>query len=410
MCYDARMTLEKLKKLNMPGEPGVYFWKKGKDILYIGKATSLRDRVRSYLTKDVISARGQAIVDMAFKADTVEWQTTETVLEALILEASLIKSHQPYYNVKEKDDKSWNYVLITDDVLPLVIVERGKNINFKTLETKQYSIKYWYGPFTNGMQLREAMKIIRRIFPFFDASSIKKQNKVFYEQVGLAPSATDDYKKNIRNLNLFFQGKKKEVMKNFEKEMKAFAKVQAFEKAEAIKKQLFALTHINDIALLKKELSEETDGKQKFRVEAYDIAHTSGKQMVGVMTVITNGVPDKAEYRKFNIMSVDRSNDPAALGEVLRRRLGHPGWDLPQLIVVDGNDVQKNVAEKVLLKYGYNIPVVAVIKNDAHKARAFLGEQGIIMAHSNAILLANAEAHRFAIGFHRKKRGKQFLK
>ena len=122
------MKSQELAKAKLPDVPGVYFFRKGKDILYIGKATSLRDRTKSYFAKDLIATRGPLIVDMVFKADTVKWQETDSVLEALILEANLIKQHQPYYNTKEKDDKSWNYVVITKDDLPKVLVIRGKDL------------------------------------------------------------------------------------------------------------------------------------------------------------------------------------------------------------------------------------------------------------------------------------------
>src|SRR5947207_1786208 len=114
------MKNESFKKLKLPDKSGVYFFKSGKDILYIGKATSLQDRVKSYFSKDLIQTRGPLLVDMVFKAGTVDWQITDSVLEALILEASLIKKHQPYFNTKEKDDKSFNYVCITKELFPKV--------------------------------------------------------------------------------------------------------------------------------------------------------------------------------------------------------------------------------------------------------------------------------------------------
>ena len=161
------------KKLKLPDKSGVYFFLKNREIIYIGKATSLRDRVKSYLGKDLIETRGPILVDMISRADKIKWQTTDSVLEALILEAELIKKHQPKYNTKEKSDKSFNYVCITKphlrhgvngDGLPKVILVRGKN-----LEPKLY--KKVFGPYPNGMQLREALKIVRKIFPFLDDKS-----------------------------------------------------------------------------------------------------------------------------------------------------------------------------------------------------------------------------------------------
>ena len=122
------MTNENLKKLKLPDKPGVYFFLKGRNILYIGKATSLRDRTKSYFSKDLINTRGPLVADMVFKANKLDWQETDSVLEALILEAELIKKHQPYYNTREKDDKSFLSVIITSEKLPRVFTIRTRNI------------------------------------------------------------------------------------------------------------------------------------------------------------------------------------------------------------------------------------------------------------------------------------------
>jgi len=394
------MQKQYLKKIKMPNKPGVYFFYKGKDLLYIGKATSLQDRVKSYFSNDLIATRGPLILDMATIATSIKWQETDSVLEALILEANLIKKHQPKYNTKEKDNKSFNYVCITKEELPKVLVVRGRSLN----KDKYQSI---FGPFPNGIQLRDAMKIIRRIFPFIDDQSSKKNNRVFYEQLKLTPENFLQYKNNIKNLKLFFQGKKKSVVINFKKEMLSFAKKKEFEKAGEIKKRIFALEHINDVALIKGEIFESLTSK--FRIEAYDIAHLSGKDMVGVMTVIENGELAKNEYRKFIIQTQTKSNDTGALLEVLSRRLRHTEWGLPSLIVMDGSTAQINVAKSVLDRYQFKIPVVSVIKDDKHKAKAIAGDESIIKKYKKEILLINSESHRFAITFHKKRRNKNFL-
>ena len=164
-------------------------------------------------------------------------------------------------------------------------------------QNKDKKYKAIFGPFTNGLQLREAMKIIRRIFPYVDMQSAKKDNSVFYKQLGLTPESVEEYKENIKNLKLFFQGKKKKVIQDLKKEMVQFAKKKEFEKASETKKKIFAIEHINDVALIKNDLSENENIKSETkRIEAYDIAHLSGKNMVGVMTVIENGKIYKSEY------------------------------------------------------------------------------------------------------------------
>jgi excinuclease UvrABC nuclease subunit len=405
------MKSQFLKKLKIPEKPGVYFFYKGKNLLYIGKATSLQSRVRSYFTKDLIATRGPLILDMIVQADKLKWQETDSVLEALILEASLIKKHQPKYNTKEKDNKSFNYVCITREDLPKVLIMRGRNIK-KEIESKKYQATY--GPFPNGLQLRDAMKIVRRIFPYIDAQSAKRDNFEFYRQLGLTPDVgskevKNTYKKNIANLKLFFQGKKKKIILNFKKEMMALANKKEFEKAGEIKKKIFALEHINDVALIKEDTSQNITSAL-FRIEAYDIAHMSGKNMVGVMTVIENGEVAKIEYKKFIIRTQTGSNDTGALEEVLSRRFRHIEWGIPSLVVVDGSTAQMNVAKRVLDRYQFSIPIVAVVKDDRHKAKALVGDESIIKIHKKSILLSNSEAHRFGIAFHKNKRGKNFLK
>ena len=139
------MNSQTLGKLNLPDAPGVYFWKKGNETLYIGRATSLRDRVKSYFSNDLLATRGPLVADMVFKADTVDFTVTDSVLEAIILEANLIKRHQPYFNTKEKSNKSFNYVVITDEDFPCVLLERGRNLKTESL-TEKYKIKEVFGP------------------------------------------------------------------------------------------------------------------------------------------------------------------------------------------------------------------------------------------------------------------------
>ena len=479
------MNNKEFKKIHVPSKPGVYFFLKGKKIIYIGKATSLKDRVKSYFSKDLIVTRGPIVLDMVTQSNNIKWQETDSVLEALILEANLIKKHQPKYNTKEKDNKSFNYVCITKPVqqkareeLPKVLIIRGRNLE----KEKYQSI---FGPFPSGSQLKVAMKLIRRIFPFLDNDSIKKNNREFYKQLGLVPFinftsprnsfqkvlgsprqillearpdhfeknflvSLQEYKNNIKNIKLFFQGKKKNIILNLKKQMAAFSKLNDFENAGRIRDQIFALNHINDVSLIKEdnvfELSTLGVDKDSFRIEAYDIAHMLGKNMVGVMVVIEDGEIKKEEYKKFIIKTQSGANDTGALEEVLSRRLRHIEWGLPNLIVVDGSIAQKNTAKKVLKNFEKNfasqenpfqkvlgsprriplearpdhfekhflvalthIPIVGVVKDDKHKPKAIIGDENIIKKYKKEILLANSESHRFAIAFHKNRRNKSFL-
>ncbi len=388
----------------LPNSPGVYFFKKGKEILYIGKATSLKDRVKSYFGKDLIGTRGPILVDMVFQADKIDWEETDSVLEALILEAFLIKKYQPKYNTKEKSDKSFNYVCITKD--KKIAIVRGRLLN-----EKKYNAVF--GPFPSGSQLREALRIIRKIFPYIEDRKGTKGRDEFYKQIRLVPADSLENKNNIKNIKLFFEGKKKKVLKNLEKEMKLLAKNKEFERAGEVKRQIFALKHINDIALIKNETSSSftLEAKSKeYRIEAYDIAHMSGKNMVGVMTIVEDGEVNKSEYKKFKIRTQTGANDVGALTEVLERRLAHKEWQYPDIIVVDGSVAQINAAKKVLSSLNLKIDIVSVVKDERHKPKAFQGKEEIIKKYKREILLANSEAHRFAIAYHKNMRGKNFLK
>lgn len=364
------------------------------------------------------------MVTLATKIDVV---TTDSVLEALLLEANLIKYHQPKYNTDEKDNKSHNYVVFTKEDFPKIMLRRGRTI-MADGDTKKY--KYVFGPFPHGNQLNVALKIIRKIFPFSDEKCTpasealaagKKPRACFNRQIGLCPGvctgeiSKETYAEHMYNLKLFFEGKKKALLRNLNSQMEQCAAEQKFEQAGSIKRQIFALNHIQDIALLKTEerIGTSTGGdfsknaqNTAYRIEAYDVAHSSGKNVVGVMVVIEDGEPKKSDYRKFIIKLNPGINDTAALKEIVRRRLGHLEWPLPNLIVVDGAEAQLNAARLILNERGFNIDLVAVVKDAHHKPREILGEKSHVVQRGAAILLANSEAHRYAVAFHRSKRDK----
>jgi excinuclease ABC subunit C len=411
------MKLSEFKKLDIPKNPGVYYFMGGSDILYIGKATDLRSRVRSYFGADLIETRGSHIVDMVIRADTVKWQETDSVLEALILEANEIKKNHPYYNTKEKDNKSYNYVVITKEDFPKVLLVRGRELEKHRVGARGtvldgVKVDSMFGPFPSGESLKVALQIIRKIFPFRDKRSVQKDKAEFYKQIGLTPDMSDSavkkgYKENIDHIKKFFKGNKKTLVKDLEKKMMDHAKKEEFERAQDIKKKIFALTHINDVALIKEDFLPIKKKVSKIhRIESYDIAHMSGKNMVGVMTVVEGNSPNKDEYRKFNIRGFEKANDTGALREVLERRFAHPEWPYPDLLVVDGGRAQKNVVHKFFKQYGLSIPIVSVVKDERHKPKALMGPKGIIKDFEKEILLANHEAHRFAITFFRKKQRK----
>ncbi len=244
-------------------------------------------------------------------------------------------------------------------------------------------------------------------------ASSKSDNSVFYRQIGLSPDTSNKeaqikYKKTISRLKMIFNGKFQTLLKDLKKEMMTAANQQKFELAGELKQKVFALEHIQDISLIKRDLIKSIDGEE-FRIEAYDVAHISGKQMVGVMTVVTNANSQKNDYRKFIIKGFEKANDAGALEEILTRRFNHLEWSFPQAIVVDGNIIQENVAKKVLNSLSLKIPIISVTKDERHRPKAINGPKGIVETHKYAILLANSEAHRYAITFHKARRKKAFV-
>ena len=403
-----------LANCGLPDTPGVYYFRdEDGAILYIGKATSLADRVKSYFNPDLVETRGLKLVNMVLAATTVTYEETGSVLEALLRESVLIKKHQPVFNSKEKDDKSFYSVVITKEDFPRVLMVRSRDLEKKFTKSGVRSV---YGPFTSAVQLKDALKIVRKIFPFRDTCEVGgvEQKPCFNAQIGLCPGScygqisSTDYKKTIKNIESFFAGEKETIKKALIKDMESCAKKHEFEKAALLRNRLFSLDHIKDTSLIKDDLVSEYKNK-RFRIEAFDIAHMSGSSRVGVMTVIEGGEKDRSSYRKF-LLEEGVNDDYGGLTTLLKRRYAHTEWRMPDLIVVDGGEVHRVLAEKVVASLSLLIPVVSVVKDKAHKPKDILGNKVHVNNHKKDILLGNAEAHRFAVTFHKEKRGKAFLK
>ena len=402
-CIVLFMQGKDLKALKIPDTPGVYLFRDSKrGVLYIGKATSLRDRVRSYFSSDLFESRGGRIQKMVEDAKMVTWEETDSVLEALILEANLIKKYEPPANVRDKDNKSFNYLVVTNEDLPRVLAVRGREL-FQDWNEKD--IRHLFGPYPKGLNI--ALKIVRKIFPYRDKCEPCQQvqgeslyqtsstrtplvlgksecKPCFNRQIGLCPGVCSgeiskkEYARVIRNIVLLFSGKKKSLIKTLEKEMAVHAKKEKFEKAAYVRQQVHALTHIHDVALIG-DSYKATSGEvgQTFRIEGYDVAHTGGSSVTGVMTVIVDGEADKKEYRTFNIRDI-ANNDIASLKQLLERRLTHHEWGMPRIIVVDGGKAQIHAARSVLKQGGIEIPVVGVVKDERHKPKQILGDKILV--------------------------------
>lgn len=433
---------ERLKEI--PPQPGVYLFKAeglpaslagkrgglGGEILYVGKARNLRHRVPSYFLR-AQPDRGPRIAHLVDRIQAIDWFVTESEIEALILEANLIGRLKPRYNVEWKDDKSYLHVAIK-----IAGVEWPQIRFVRAAEVGKDKKTHYFGPYTSPGSLRRAIRFVRKIFPFceysFKESSRKKgfrpDRPCLYYHLGLCPGpcavAIDlpEYKKRVRHLVFFLQGKKRKVMSEISREMKRASREKRYEEAAKLRDQLADLEHLRDISLLRafEERVMPQVGGVPHRIEAYDVSNISGEYAVGVMVTFKDGEPDKGEYRKFKIKTVRGISDVGALLEILRRRLSHSRpefapqhkkgsestdlelWSLPNLILIDGGKAQLNVAVKALTEYGLQTPVLAVAKGPARKGAFEYWYGPRVLRDQNLIRKVRDEAHRFAIQYYRQ--------
>ncbi|RME55796.1 excinuclease ABC subunit UvrC [Candidatus Parcubacteria bacterium] len=387
----------------LPQCPGVYLMRDARRrVLYVGKAVNLRRRVASYFQR----THDPRLTAMVEKVRKVAFVATDSAVEALLLEAALIKKYQPPYNIKEKDDKSFLYIEITDEPFPRVLLVRG------TAPPRGER----FGPFTSAHTVRNALRLLRKIFPFHThpPRRVGKGGRPCLEyELGLCPGtcagavSACEYRTTIRNLKLFLLGKKDKVLRLLAREMERASKELRFEDAARIRKQIFALRHIQDAALIDRSFLGEEESAPPVRVEGYDISNISGRSAVGSMVVFRNGEPAKSEYRKFRIRTVAGANDTAMLAEVLRRRLAHH-WPLPMLILVDGGIAQVNAARRALEEAGVRVPVVGMAKGRDRKGTTIVGKVPAGISHALLVRVRD-EAHRFAVSYHRRLRSRTML-
>lgn len=388
----------------LPETPGVYFMKDAaRRILYVGKAANLKRRVASYFAR----SHDARIERLVRETRQIDYRKTDTALEALILESALIKKHHPPYNIRETDDKSFLYVEITREPLPRVFLVRGKS---EAQGTR-------FGPFISGAHIREALRIIRRIFPYSthaeagrEKGRARDKRPCFDYQIGLCPGtcigavSRAEYRKTIRHIRFLLQGRGAALRYSIQREMCEASRRLEFERAAALKRQLFTLRHIQDVALIgDADIGHQISEIRNQRIEGYDISNISGTSAVGSMVVFAGGKPDRNEYRKFRIRAITQSDDVGMLREVLRRRFRHAEWPLPSLMLIDGGKPQVNAARAVLEEAGLRIPVVGIAKGPTRKKNEFIGDipKG---GDPKLFIRVRDEAHRFAIAYHRRVR------
>lgn len=363
---------QKLKDL--PKTPGVYFHKnRAGEIIYIGKAAVLRNRVRQYFQ----ASRNRDPKTEALVADIfdTEWIEVDSEIEALFLEAEMIRRYMPKYNILLRDDKSMTYIRIDyDSSYPTVATTR------RPLDD---GARY-FGPYLSALSVRKALKLLRRAFPFATSRVSGQKRANLHYHLGLDPGLEEgktdlkQYRENLRKLISVIEGKRVQVISELEKDMRNAAKQQNFELATNLRNQLMTLKDLHKQILFsdKENLDLSKDhalndlaevlGLDKLprRIEGYDISHMSGTDTVASMVVFTNGVSDKAAYRKFK-MRIPGNDDFAHMGEVVGRRISpknQKSWGLPDLFLIDGGKGQLGSAINVLDESNIKKPAIGLAK------------------------------------------------
>lgn len=408
----------KVKNGKLPDVPGVYLMKNANgDVIYVGKATSLLRRVSSYFQK----AHDARIEEMVRNIRSIDFIEKSTVIEALILEANLIKYHWPPFNIREKDNKSFLYLVFTKEEFPRPLLIRGHEIDERS--SKQY--KAVFGPYTSPRSLRAALDLLRKVFAWSSCTPGMKRPCFYYhlkQCPGVCIGVADHkaYQKTIRDLIRFFEGKKEGILKDYKKQMKAASKARRYEEAAAYRNKIYFLEHIQDVAILKKEddqIDRLREGEAVVnlfgRIEGYDISTIQGTSTVASMVVFENGAPAKAEYRKFRIRT-PRADDLASMRETLMRRFRN-SWRKPDLILIDGGQNQVNIATMTVREAGFGIPVVGIAKGPERKRNDLICDPKHLdlckacEQYKDLLIQVRDEAHRFAITYHRKVRSRKMF-
>ncbi|MBQ3294774.1 UvrB/UvrC motif-containing protein [Candidatus Saccharibacteria bacterium] len=405
---------QKLKTL--PSSPGVYFHKnQAGEIIYVGKAAVLKNRVRQYFQNTEKDPKTEALVAEIAMTD---WIVVDTEMDALFLESEMIKRYMPKWNILLRDDKNVTYVRIDlKSEVPTVTMTRNP-----LGDDARY-----IGPFYAKNTIASALRILRKIFPYYDRPYTGK--KTLDTDLGLTPGieigkmTAKDYHKILNNLIRYLEGDRQKLLRDLEKEMKEAAKQGQFERAAELRNELFGLKGLKKkIVFSDKEFLDISSDQALFqlqkllhlpepprRIEGYDISHQSGEDVVASMVVFTNGVSDRAEYRKFKLKK-QQNNDTASLQEVITRRLKHKNWPYPDLIILDGGKTQ--VASILPLVQDLHIPVIGRDKSGDHSKSAPVkiivptaqGFQTVELSRdshiSRLIARIDEEAHRFAITYH----------
>lgn len=413
------INADKLKNkiASLPDAPGVYIFKDAdSEIIYIGKAKSLKKRLQYYFNRP-LDAKTQAMVS---KIADIEYTLAPSESQAQLLEASLIKDKQPPYNISLRDDKSFPLIRITNEEFPVISICRRKR-------TQREDTSLYFGPYTTAKLLHQALKMIRRIFGFRSCKRMPKTACLYY-RLKLCPApcigkiSSDKYKEVVKEIQMFLESRYEELLLKLSYKMQEAAGERKFEDAAKIRDQINALSTVGQGTTSFSALDELEDFKNILRlaklperIEAFDISNISGKEATGSMVSFYRGMPDKNNYRRFRIKTVKSIDDYKMLSEVIQRRYSRllkENLPLPDLILIDGGRPHLLVANRELEKLGLKIPLLSIAKDKENiytKDRKNAIKLNSDTPALNLIRRIRDEAHRFALKYHRILRRKRVI-
>lgn len=371
----------KLKEL--PRSSGVYFHKsKTGEIIYVGKAAVLKNRVRQYFQ----SKRDMDVKTLALVAEIedTDWIETESEIDALFLESEMVKRYMPRFNILLRDDKSQMFIRIDmKSEWPYVCFTRNPADDGAD----------YFGPYYNGYAVKKALRYLRKTFPYFVSPPKPGARRSLDSHIGLSPdpgTSSADYKVTLRSLIRYIHGDRKKLITELEKDMKRAAGEQDFEQAAVLRNRLQNLRELQRRIMFgdKEFLDISKDRalsdlaallalpKLPARIEGYDISHMGGTNVVASMVVFTNGVSDRAEYRKFKT-KIEQNDDYYNMAETITRRMSEKNvkaWGSPDLLLIDGGKGQLDAAIKAMEERNVHYPIISVAKREeeilVHKTRS----------------------------------------
>lgn len=408
--------------------------------MYVGKSKNLRARIRSYFSSSLpLRSKTARLVDHIYKVDIVE---TSSEVEAMLLEASLIRFLLPKYNIRLRDDKSPLYVIVTNEQFPKVVLKRGRELRVTSPSLESNAPLAIFGPFLSSKDIFLLLKRARILFPFCSKQT-RDHKPCFYTHLGLCPGACTGtipqamYRRSINKLIILLGGDVNTLKRILQKEMRKEVRLRQFEQAATRRDTLVALErllalpleekfeifpasqsdHIRSLVDVLTKFDIHIDTTKPVRIEGFDVSTLGGRQSTAAMVVFVDERPHHGEYRHFRIRSHNSLDDAGMITEVIKRRLLHDEWHKPDLILIDGGTPQLLSIQKemrVSTRLPGNIPFLGLAKTDETLViphDRHLMHVSLHQGHEGLQLLMNIrdEAHRFCRRYHHRLRDRALL-